>query len=41
MKPGEKTNQAMEDIEGLAQTVASLPEDEARQVIEDIEGDHE
>lgn len=36
---GKKTEKAMEEIEELAQTVADLPPEEARKIIEDIEGD--
>lgn len=36
---GKKTEKAMEEIEELAQTVADMPPEEARKIIEDIEGD--
>lgn len=39
MRFSDKTNKAMEEIPELAQTVADLPEDEAKKIIEDIEGD--
>lgn len=39
MRFTDKTKRAMEEIEELAQTVAELPESEARKIIEDIEGD--
>lgn len=36
---GKKTEKAMEEIEELAQTVADMPPEEAKKIIEDIEGD--
>lgn len=39
MTPGEKTQKAMEEIDELAETVADLPPEQAKQIITDIEGD--
>lgn len=39
MTQGDKTQKAMEEIPELAETIADLPPEDAKQVIEDIEGD--
>lgn len=36
---GKKTQDAMNDIDELAETIADLPPQDAKQIIEDLEGD--
>ena len=36
---GKNTKKAVEEIEELGSTIADLPEEEAKKIVEDLEGD--